>query len=70
MTNPLHIELSPGEVLADLAWPDRPPGRWFERETAHIDRMLGSIERLGPDPAATAGGRASTPRGASARSGR
>ncbi len=61
MTLPLHVELSAAEVLADLAWPGRPPGRWFERETGHIDRMLGAIERLSPDRAAAGADRTATP---------
>lgn len=61
MRRPLRIDLSSGEILADLFWPERPPGRWFERETGHIDQLLGSIERLSPDRSAAGGGRTSIP---------
>jgi hypothetical protein len=39
--------LSQDEILADLAWPGPPPGRWLvdrEPRTEHIDTLLEDIE--------------------------
>ena len=61
MRGPLRIDLNNDEILADLSWPGPPPGRWLDRETAHIDLLLGSIERFSPDRAGADGARTATP---------
>jgi hypothetical protein len=43
---PFRIELTNEEILEDLSYPGRPPGRWLdEAPTAHIDATLVEIER-------------------------
>jgi len=61
MRRPLRVDLNGDEVLVDLSWPRRPPGRWLDRETGHIDLLLGAIERFSPDRAAAGADRTVSP---------
>ena len=61
MRRPLRIDLSNDEILADLLWPGPPPGRWLDWETAHIDLLLGSVERFSPDRTGADEARIATP---------
>ena len=46
----LAIDLTMEEVLEDLCWPGRPPGRWEVPgpDVAHIDALLREVEQAAP----------------------